>query len=118
MPTTVAYPENQIYPSGPVIGRRLSFGSVSKAGTRFTAMMRKPDIAARAAEPDSLSKAEAERAVNVLLKAIRGALASGNTVSLAGFGALRTDPAGRSVSRLRRLTLAAGPYGDAGGDAR
>lgn len=34
-----------------MIGRRLSFGSVSKAGARFTAKMKKPDIVARAAEP-------------------------------------------------------------------
>ena len=94
-----------------MIGRRLSFGSMSKAGARFTAMMRKPDIAARAAEPDSLSKAEAERAVNVLLKAIRGALASGETVSLAGFGTLSTRSRaarqGRNPATGERIDIAA-----------
>ena len=52
--------------------------------------MRKSDIAAYVAEQDSLSKAEAERAVNALLEAIRDALASGETVSLPGFGTFST----------------------------
>ena len=76
-------------------------------------MMRKPDIAARAAEPASLSKAEAERAVNVLLKAIRGALASGETVSLAGFGTLltrsRAARQGRNPAAGERILIADRP---------
>ena len=52
--------------------------------------MRKPDIAACAAEQDSLSKAGAERAVDALLEAIRSALARGETVSLPGFGTFST----------------------------
>ena len=52
--------------------------------------MRKSDIAACVAEQDSLSKAEAERAVDALLEAIRSALASGETVSLPGFGTFST----------------------------
>ena len=52
--------------------------------------MRKSDIAAYVSEQDSLSKAEAERAVNALLEAIRGALASGETVTLPGFGTFST----------------------------
>ena len=52
--------------------------------------MRKPDIAAYVAEQDSLSQAEAERAVNALLEAIRDALASGEKVSLPGFGTFST----------------------------
>ena len=49
MSTTAAYPENRTHPGGPVIGRRLSFGSVNEGGARFTAMMMKPDIVARGA---------------------------------------------------------------------
>ena len=52
--------------------------------------MRKTDIAAYVAEQDSLSKAEAERAVNALLDAIRSALSRGETVSLPGLGAFST----------------------------
>ena len=52
--------------------------------------MKKSDIAAHVAEQDSLSKAEAERAVDALLEAIRGALASGEKVTLPGFGTFST----------------------------
>ena len=52
--------------------------------------MRKSDIAAYVSEQDSLSKAEAARAVNALLEAILGALASGETVTLPGFGTFST----------------------------
>ncbi len=45
------------------------------------------------------SKAETERAVNALLEAIRGALASGETVSPAGFG---TFPARSRAARQGR----------------
>ena len=87
------------------------FGSVSEACARFTAMRRKPDTAARAAEPDSLSKAEAERAVNALLEAIRAALASGEAVSLAGFGTFSarspTARQGRNPATGERIAIAA-----------
>ena len=61
--------------------------------------MRKSDIAAHAAERDSLSRAETERAVDALLEVIRGALANGERVSLAGFGTFYTK--NRSARRGR-----------------
>lgn len=52
--------------------------------------MRKSDIAAHVADRVSLSKAQAEGAVNALIEAIRGALANGEKVSLVGFGTFST----------------------------
>ena len=52
--------------------------------------MRKSDIAAHVADRASLSRAQAEDAVNALFETIRGALASGETVSLAGLGTFST----------------------------
>ena len=52
--------------------------------------MRKRDIAAHVADRVSLSKGQAEDAVNALLEAIQGALASGEKVSLVGFGTFST----------------------------
>lgn len=73
--------------------------------------MRKSDIAAHAAEQDSLSQAEAERAVNALLEAIRGALASGEKVTLPGFGTFsvrsRAARQGRNPATGERITVAA-----------
>lgn len=73
--------------------------------------MRKSDIAAHVAEQDSLSKAEAERAVDALLEAIRGALASGEKVTLPGFGAFSTRSRaarqGRNPATGERITVAA-----------
>ncbi len=61
--------------------------------------MRKSDIAAHVADRVSLSKAQAEGAVNALIEAIRGALANGEKVSLAGFGTFSTRS--RSARRGR-----------------
>ncbi len=73
--------------------------------------MRKSDIAAHVAEQDSLSKAEAERAVNALLEAIRGALASGEKVTLPGFGTFSTRSRaarqGQNPATGERITVAA-----------
>ena len=73
--------------------------------------MRKSDIAAHVAEQDSLSKAEAERAVDALLEAIRGALASGEKVTLPGFGTFsvrsRVARQGRNPATGERITVAA-----------
>ena len=52
--------------------------------------MRKSDIVAHVAERVSLSKVEAQGAVNALLDAVRDALASGERVSLPGFGTFST----------------------------
>ena len=49
--------------------------------------MRKSDIATHVADRVSLSKAEAQSAVNALLDAVQGALANGERISLPGFGA-------------------------------
>ncbi len=59
--------------------------------------MRKHDIVAHVAERGSLSKAEAQGAVNALLDAVGDALARGDRVSLPGFGAfeVRSRPARR-----------------------
>ena len=73
--------------------------------------MRKSDIAAHVAEQNSLSKAEAERAVNALLEAVRGALAGGETVTLPGFGTFsarsRAARDGRNPATGERITVAA-----------
>ena len=73
--------------------------------------MRKSDIAAHVAEQDSLSKAEAERAVDALLEAIRGALASGEKVTLPGFGTFSTRSRaarqGRNPATGERIVIAA-----------
>ena len=73
--------------------------------------MRKSDIAAHVAEQDSLSKAEAERAVDALLEAIRGALASGEKVTLPGFGTFsvrsRAARQGQNPATGERIDIAA-----------
>ena len=73
--------------------------------------MRKFDIAAHVADRASLPKAEAEYAVNALLEAIRGALASGEKVSLVGFGTFsaRSRPArmGRNPRTGESIAIAA-----------
>lgn len=73
--------------------------------------MRKSDIVAHVAEQDSLSKAKAERAVNALLEAIQGALASGETVFLPGFGTFSTRSRaarnGRNPATGERIAIAA-----------
>ena len=73
--------------------------------------MRKSDIAAHVAEQDSLSKAQAERAVDALLEAIRGALASGEKVTLPGFGTFltrsRAARQGRNPATGERIAVAA-----------
>ena len=48
--------------------------------------MKKSDLSARVAAEASLSKADAESAVNAVIGSIGGALAKGETVSIAGFG--------------------------------
>ena len=48
--------------------------------------MKKSDLSARVAAEASLSKADAESAVNAVLGSIGDALAKGETVSIAGFG--------------------------------
>ena len=73
--------------------------------------MRKSDIAAHVADRVSLSKAQAEGAVNALIEAIRGALANGEKVSLAGFGTFstRSRPArrGRNPRTGESIAIAA-----------
>ena len=73
--------------------------------------MRKSDIAAHVADRASLSKDQAEDAVNALIEAIRGALASGERVSLPGFGTFsaRSRPArmGRNPRTGESITIAA-----------
>ena len=48
--------------------------------------MRKSDIAAHVAGEASLSKAQAESAVNAVFEAIQEALGKGDTVTVTGFG--------------------------------
>ena len=73
--------------------------------------MRKSDIAAHVADRVSLSKAQAEGAVNALIEAIRGALANGEKVSLVGFGTFstRSRPArrGRNPRTGESIAIAA-----------
>ena len=73
--------------------------------------MRKSDIAAHVADRVSPSKAQAEGAVNALIEAIRGALANGEKVSLAGFGTFstRSRPArrGRNPRTGESIAIAA-----------
>ena len=52
--------------------------------------MKKSDLTARVASEASLSKADADGAVNAMFSAISDALANGETVSIAGFGTFST----------------------------
>lgn len=52
--------------------------------------MRKSDIAAHVAGEASLSKAQAESAVNAVFEAIGEALGNGDTVTVTGFGTFST----------------------------
>lgn len=52
--------------------------------------MKKSDLTARVASEASLSKANADGAVNAMFSAISDALANGETVRIAGFGTFST----------------------------
>ena len=64
--------------------------------------MKKSDLSAGVAAESSLSRADAEAAVNAVLASIGDALAKGETVSIAGFGifSMKDRPArqGREIA--------------------
>ena len=64
---------------------------------RENAQMKKSDIAAQVADKTSVSKGDAEAAVNAVLGTITDALSRGESVSIAGFGAftVKNRPARR-----------------------
>ena len=73
--------------------------------------MKKSDLSARVAAEVSLSKADAESAVNAVLGSIGDALAKEETVSIAGFGtfSVKDRPArqGRNPRTGESIVLAA-----------
>lgn len=73
--------------------------------------MKKSDISSHVADQASLSKADADSAVNAVFSAIRDALAQEDTVSIAGFGAfsVKRRPArqGRNPRTGENITIAA-----------
>ena len=73
--------------------------------------MKKSDISNHVAADTSLSKADAEGAVNAVLSAISDALARGESVTIAGFGTFSTKrrPArqGRNPRTGESITISA-----------
>ena len=73
--------------------------------------MNKRELAARVAASTSLSRSEADAAVSAVFSAIADALAGGETVTIAGFGAFstRSRPArpGRNPRTGEAITIAA-----------
>ena len=73
--------------------------------------MTKSELSTQVAAQASLTKASADAAVNAVLSAITGALASGETVTLTGFGtfSVRTREArqGRNPRTGESITIAA-----------
>ena len=73
--------------------------------------VKKSDLSARVAAEASLSKADAETAVNAVLASIGDALAKGETVSIAGFGifSVKDRPAqqGRNPRTGESIVIAA-----------
>ena len=73
--------------------------------------MKKSDLATQVAADVSLSRAEAEQAVNTVLSAIGDALARGESVSIAGFGTFsvksRPERQGRNPRTGETITIAA-----------
>ena len=73
--------------------------------------MKKSDISNHVAADTSLSKADAEGAVNAVLSAISDALARGESVTIAGFGTFsvkdRPERTGRNPRTGETITIAA-----------
>ena len=64
--------------------------------------MKKSELAAQVATQTSLSKAQAERAVDAVFSAIGEALTSGKSVVIAGFGTFTTKERGARQGRNPR----------------
>ena len=68
--------------------------------------MNKSDLVSAIADNSGLSKADAARALEATTSAISGALASGNSVAISGFGSFlvraRAARTGRMASTLKR----------------
>lgn len=75
--------------------------------------MNKSELCARVADAASMSRTGAEAAVSVMFSAIADALAAGETVAIAGFGAFSTKerPArtGRNPRTGETISIAASP---------
>lgn len=73
--------------------------------------MNKTELTSRVASWASLSRADADRAVNAMLSAIGDALANGETVQIAGFGTFSTRARaarqGRNPRTGERIAVAA-----------
>ena len=73
--------------------------------------MNKGDVIEKVAETTGLSKADAARAVDAVLAAISGSLASGESVAIAGFGTFdvreRAARTGRNPKTGEALQIAA-----------
>ena len=73
--------------------------------------MNKSDIVARVADRTSLSRAQAQDALDAVLEVIRDGLSNGDTITLIGFGTFSTKSraarTGRNPSTGQRLAIAA-----------
>ena len=73
--------------------------------------MNKSDIVARVAGRTSLSKAQAQDALDAVLEVIRDGLSNGDTITLIGFGTFSTKSraarTGRNPRTGQRLAIAA-----------
>ena len=73
--------------------------------------MNKSDIVARVADRTSLSRAQAQDALDAVLEVIRDGLSNGDTITLIGFGTFSTKSraarAGRNPRTGQRLAIAA-----------
>lgn len=64
--------------------------------------MNKTELIAAVAENAALSKKDAEKAVNVIVDAIKGALADGDKVQLVGFGTFEVRERGARTGKNPR----------------
>ena len=73
--------------------------------------MNKSDIVARVADRTSLSKAQAQDALNAVFEVIRDGLSNGDTITLIGFGTFSTKSraarTGRNPRTGQRMAIAA-----------
>ncbi len=61
--------------------------------------MNKADLTTAVAEKTGLSKKNAEKAIAAFMESVREALASGETVTLSGFGTFEVKMRGKRVAR-------------------
>ncbi|MBR4172854.1 MAG: HU family DNA-binding protein [Clostridia bacterium] len=68
--------------------------------------MNKTELIAAVAENASLTKKDAEKAINAVIDAVKGALADGDKVQLVGFGTFETRKRGARTGKNPRTGAA------------